>query len=194
METPEILTATKAEKKEILSTIVLAFDADPFTRWLYGNPHRYLSDVYGFGEAFVEEAFGLDTVFYLDGFKGAALWLPPDVHPDEDQLGAIIQDTVPETIHQDLFAVLEQMDSYHPTESHWYLPIIGVDPFYQRKGLGSLLMAHALSRIDKEKKLSYLDATNPLSIPLYQRHGFELLGEIQIGSSPTVYPMLREPR
>jgi hypothetical protein len=31
-------------------------------------------------------------------------------------------------------------------------------------------------------------------VPLYERHGFEVLGSIQAGSSPTVVPMLRRPR
>jgi hypothetical protein len=30
--------------------------------------------------------------------------------------------------------------------------------------------------------------------PLYQRHGFEIVGTIQAGASPTVVPMLRPRR
>jgi hypothetical protein len=39
-----------------------------------------------------------------------------------------------------------------------------------------------------------LESSNPRNITLYQRHGFEILGTIQIGSSPTLVPMLRPPR
>jgi hypothetical protein len=37
---------------------------------------------------------------------------------------------------------------------------------------------------------------NPAGIyvPLYERHGFEVVGSIQAGSSPTIVPMLRRPR
>jgi hypothetical protein len=31
-------------------------------------------------------------------------------------------------------------------------------------------------------------------VPLYRRHGFEVLGTIQIGDAPPIAPMLREPR
>ena len=60
--------------------------------------------------------------------------------------------------------------------------------------LGAALMAHALVPCDRDQKLAYLDSTNPKNIPLYERHGFELLGTIQVGSSPPVFPMLRKPR
>jgi len=86
------------------------------------------------------------------------------------------------------------MGSYHPTEPHWYLPFIGVDPARQGNGHGSALMEHALTRCDREQKLAYLESSNPRNIPLYQRHGFEVLGTIQVGSSPPLAPMLRRPR
>ena len=41
---------------------------------------------------------------------------------------------------------------------------------------------------------AYLESSNPANVPLYQRHGFEVLGEIQVGSSPPVFPMYRPPR
>jgi hypothetical protein len=31
-------------------------------------------------------------------------------------------------------------------------------------------------------------------VRLYQRHGFEILGTIDVGEHPTIIPMLREPR
>jgi ribosomal protein S18 acetylase RimI-like enzyme len=91
----------------------------------------------------------------------------------------------------DLSRVFEAMESYHPKEPHWYLPLIGVDPAAQGQGLGSALMRHALERIDADRLPAYLESSNPRNIPLYQRHGFEILGTIQVGSSPNLVPMLR---
>jgi ribosomal protein S18 acetylase RimI-like enzyme len=86
------------------------------------------------------------------------------------------------------------MGSYHPAEPHWYLPMIGVDPGRQGKGYGSALMQHALIRCDRESKPAYLETSNPRNVPLYKRYGFELLDTFQIGSSPSVFPMLRPPK
>jgi ribosomal protein S18 acetylase RimI-like enzyme len=86
------------------------------------------------------------------------------------------------------------MSSYHPGEPHWYLPLIGVDPLYQGGGVGSALLAYALAICDREKRLAYLESSNPKGVRLYQRHGFEVLGTIDVGEHPTVIPMLRKPR
>jgi len=67
-------------------------------------------------------------------------------------------------------------------------------PVHQGKGYGSALLRPVLERCDREKQLAYLESSNPGNIPLYERHGFVVLGSIQSGSSPTVVPMLRKPR
>ncbi|WP_280177443.1 GNAT family N-acetyltransferase [Microvirga pakistanensis] len=81
----------------------------------------------------------------------------------------------------------------HLHEPHWYLPLIGVDPARQRKGYGSMLLAHALRACGATGTPAYLESSNPENIPLYQRHGFKVLETIQVGTSPPVIPMLRHP-
>ena len=95
---------------------------------------------------------------------------------------------------QDAFAMFEQMGEYHPEEPCWHLAFIAVDPAQTGNGYGSKMLEHTLKACDADKKLAYLESTNPANITLYQRHGFELVGEIQAGSSPVLYPMRREPR
>ena len=90
--------------------------------------------------------------------------------------------------------MFEQMVKCHPQEPHWYLPLIGVDPAYQGKGYGDALMSYALDRCDRERVPAYLESTNPRNVSLYRRHGFEPVGTIQAGSSPTLVPMMRRPR
>ena len=105
-----------------------------------------------------------------------------------------LQRTVLERFLGDLFSIFDQMAGFHPRERHWYLPLIGVDPAYQGKGLGSALMEHALIRCDRNHETAYLESTNPRNISLYERCGFEVLGTIQVGTAPPLYPMLRKPR
>jgi hypothetical protein len=52
---------------------------------------------------------------------------------------------------------------------------------------------HALAICDRERHLAYLESSNPKGLPLYQRHGFEALGTIDVGKHPPIIPMLRKP-
>lgn len=106
----------------------------------------------------------------------------------------IFEDTVAQKQRSIVFSMFEQMETYHPTETHWHLPLIGVDPALQGRGVGAALMRHALEKCDLEETLAYLESSNPRNISLYERLGFEPLGSIQVADSPTIVPMLRRPR
>jgi ribosomal protein S18 acetylase RimI-like enzyme len=194
MVTPKIKTVTSADEEAAINVVVLAFSADPAARWLYPDSNQYSVNFPNFVKAFGGKAFEHSSAYTMDDYSGAALWLPPDVHPDEEALAGLIQRSVPEHRLEEVFAVFEGMDSYHPSEPHWYLPLIGVDPTQQCRGYGSALMEHALIQCDRDKKLAYLESSNPKNITLHERHGFELLGTIQVGASPPICPMLRTPR
>jgi GNAT superfamily N-acetyltransferase len=194
MTTPIIKAATAADEAAVIDVVTLAFGADPAARWTYPDPQQYLRHFPSFVRAFGGKAFARGSAYYVDGYPAAALWLPPDVHPDEEAMMALLQRTVSGPVLQDGLAVFEQMGRYHPSEPHWYLPFVGVDPPQQGKGYGAALMRHALLPCDRDRTLAYLEASSPKSIPLYERHGFALLGTIQVGTSPPISPMLRKPR
>ena len=185
---------TPPDAERAVGVIVLAFSTDPVARWVNPDPLQYLTHFPAGVRAFGGRAFDHGTGHHLSGFAGAALWLPPGVLPDEEALGAAVQASVSEAMRDEVFAVFERMGSYHPAEPHWYLPLIGVDPAHQRKGYGSVLLEHALAQCDRDRTPAYLESSNPANIPLYQRHGFEIMGTIQVGSSPPIFPMLRPAR
>ncbi len=191
---PEIRTAMASDEDHITNVILLAFSADPVVRWVWPDSRQYFAHFPSFVRAFGGKAFTHGSAYYIEGYVGAALWLPPDIHIDENEIGSVLERSVSEKTRKDVFAVFEQMGSYHPSEPHWYLPLMAVDPSKQGKGFGSALMEHALLQCDRDHKLAYLEASNPRNKPLYERHGFELLGTIQAGSSPPFFPMLRKPQ
>ncbi len=194
MGSPTVRTMTPADEVPAIHTVVLAFAADPVARWSWPTSQAYLDNMPTLIRAFGGQAFAHGGADCTDEYAGAALWLPPDVHPDEAKLAEIVQRTVSAAIREDVFAVFEQMARYHPGGPHWYLPLIGVDPARQGKGHGDALMTYALHRCDRDHVPAYLESTNPRNISLYRRHGFEALGTIQVGSSPQLVPMLRPPR
>src|SRR5690606_36169033 len=126
-------------------------------------------------------------------FAGAALWLPPHAHADDDALSALFEETVPPDRLADAAAIFDQMASFHPEEPHWHLPLIGVDPGFQRRGVGGALLAHGLALCDREGHPAYLEATSRRNAALYARHGFVRVGTIQAGDSPEIIPMVRKP-
>lgn len=160
----------------------------------FTDPHHYAVNFPSFVRIFGGKAFEQGSAYSVGDFSGAALWLPSDVHPDDETLVGLIQRTVSNQRQEEIFAVLKQMGSYHPSEPHWYLPLIGVDPALHGKGYGSALMEHALIQCDRDRKVAYLESSNPKNITFYERHGFGLLGTIQVGGSPPILPMLRKPR
>ncbi len=138
-------------------------------------------------------SFEHSTAYVAQDFCGAALWLPPGVHPDSEALEEVFRETARPEHLDDLLATFEKMDQWHPEELHWYLPLVGVEPNAQGKGLGGALMRHAVARCDSDGAVAYLESSNERNIPLYERHGFEVMGKIQVGAGPLVTPMLRVP-
>ncbi len=183
-----------SQAEQAMAVIVLAFSADPAARWSYPDADRYLTHFPAIVRALGGGAFAHGTACHIGGFAGAALWLPPGVHPDEAALVAALKGSVPGERQAGVFAVFEQMGRYHPAEPHWYLPLIGVDPIHQRKGYGSALLNHVLLQCDRDRTPAYLESSNPANISLYERYGFRVLATIQVGSSPPICPMLRRAR
>ena len=188
-----VKTATESQKEAVIDALKMAFVADPATRWVWPDPQKYLLHFSNFAKAFGGRAFAQKSAHYIGNYSGAALWLPPNVDPDVDTILGILQETTSAEAQGIVPKVFEKMGIYHPSEPHWYLPLLGVDPLYHGKGLGSALMKHATTKFDNDNVLAYLESSNPRNIPLYQRHGFKVLGTIQVDNFPPIVPMLRKP-
>jgi len=194
MDLPAIKTATNSDEAAVFDALSLAFCADPVMRWLYPHPSKFLKHFPELMKHFGGKAFPNTSAHFVDGFVGAALWLPPGVAFDGEAIASLLQSTVAEEQHADLFAVFNQMPEYHPHEPHWYLAAIGIDPSRQNQGQGAALIQHALRICDRDHVSAYLESSNPRNISFYRKHGFEVLATLQSGTSPPVTPMYRSAR
>jgi len=194
MDDVKIRAVTEIEAPRAVSTQLMAFSSDPAMRWMWREPHEYLRHFPPFVRAFGGRAFEHGTAYVAGDFHGGSLWLPAGVVPDGAALGALITETLQEPARSAAPAIIEQMAECHPQEPHWHLAFIGVDPPHQGQGIGAALLRHTLALIDAEGVHSYLESSNPANIPLYQRHGFEVVREIRVGPSPLITPMVRPPR
>lgn len=192
MRSTAIETAGATERELCCEVLTRAFAADPPTRWVWPDPEQYREVFPHFVRAFGGAAFEAGTAFRAES-AGVSLWLAPGTEGDAETLVRLVETTVPGPRHGEVFALFEQMDRFHPHEPVWYLPLIGVDPAYQGRGIGSALLRHALETCDEQGLPAYLEATTPGSVRLYQRHGFEPLGSLQVPGSPEIVPMLRKP-
>jgi ribosomal protein S18 acetylase RimI-like enzyme len=194
MDTKPPRAATIAGDAQIdhaIATLVLAFGTDPVARWMYDDPHQYLLHIPRLFRALGTSAFETGAAQRTNDGLGVALWLPPGVHGDDEPLEAVIAGSMVAEKQAEVAAVFEQTEHYRPTEPHWYLLLSGVEALHRNKGCGAALLQHRLHECDRARLPAYLWSSNPLNISLYGRHGFEILGTIQVGSSPSIFPMLR---
>jgi ribosomal protein S18 acetylase RimI-like enzyme len=182
-----------SHEASLVATVTMAFSTDPVARWVYPKPSDYFRWFPGFVRAFAGRSIEDGTALSTSNYSGVALWLKPGAHPDESALSKLVTESLPEERQAEMFELFEKMGSGHPTEDHWYLPMIGVDTYMQNLGIGSGLMKHALARSDNEGLPAYLESSNPRNISLYLRFGFRSVGEIRAGGSPPLVRMVREP-
>ncbi len=195
-QSPEQVHVVSPEQRSVgLNTIVTSFAADPLVRWILPRADNYLNYAAAMFDGFGGAAFDAGTAYQIADFAGVALWVPPShaTHDDaeDSELSELLATLVAPERLEEVATVLAGMQSYHPDDDCWYLPLIGVDPGHQGRGLGAQLMKHALARCDEAGLPAYLESSNPANISLYERFGFEIMGRIQTESSPPVHPMLR---
>lgn len=194
MTAPAVGIGKRKDTDRLIDAIVLAFARDPLTRWAQPEPHKYLTHFRSFLKTGSVRAFKSGSAHHTADFSSAALWFPPGIEIDAEAVVTVAEKTLEPERLKTALSILEQMGSYHPEEPHWYLWMIGVDPAKQGRGHGKALLNYALDRIDGEGKVAYLENSNPANTRLYEQHGFEVVGTIQVNDAPPLLPMVRRPR
>jgi GNAT superfamily N-acetyltransferase len=191
-----VRTASPFEHVRVARPLALALFADPVFTWITPAPARRAAQLPGFFELMARAVLRHGASQVAADGAGAALWVPPGVEavpadeaPDfAAQLGANAgQDA------ERLFEVAELLEGRRPAGSFWYLEFLGMAPAWQGRGGGSSLLAAGLRRCDREGVPAYLDATSPRNRLFYERHGFEVVGELAPRGGPPVWQMWREP-
>jgi ribosomal protein S18 acetylase RimI-like enzyme len=74
----------------------------------------------------------------------------------------------------------------------WHLAFLATDPDFQRRGIGRRLMEHVLSRADADGTRVWLETSDPVNVPLYEKFGFTTITEARGGHGlPTFWVMVR---
>jgi GNAT superfamily N-acetyltransferase len=91
-------------------------------------------------------------------------------------------------------AAEDTMRSNRPTDPHFYLQGLGVDPPRQGEGLGSAVIGPVLRRCDANGNPAYLETAKDRNVGFYERHGFAVVGQARLPlAGPRMWFMRREP-
>jgi GNAT superfamily N-acetyltransferase len=198
-ESASVRKLREPDRARAVERIARAFYDDPAMSWIFPDGSRRLDQLErGFALFGRRIWFGHDEAYTTDSVVGGAVWLPPGAW----HLGPLKQIAMfPAMVRiagRDLLRLLRAISlivSEHPHESHYYLPVIGVAPEWQGKGIGTAMLKPVLDRCDREGLPAYLEASSPRNRACYERSGFVIRDELHLpGGGPPIWPMWRDPR
>jgi ribosomal protein S18 acetylase RimI-like enzyme len=88
--------------------------------------------------------------------------------------------------------VFRFLEERHPVQRHWYLGTLGVEPAFQRRGIGGQLLAEWLHRVDLDGVAAYLETDVAANVEFYARAAFQVSEETEFLGA-TIWRMLRAP-
>jgi GNAT superfamily N-acetyltransferase len=197
----DVRRARDDEVDGMVDAMAHAFYDDPVFNFIMPDDSRRLGQL--------ERGFGLwadriwlehEETFTTESAVGGCFWVPPgEWHLSIPRQLAMTPAMISALGLRDLprlLRTLSMMEAKHPGEDHFYLPVIGVAPEWQGKGIGTALLRPMLERCDREGMPAYLEASSERNKACYERNGFKLRGEpLQVpGGGPPLWPMWREPQ
>jgi GNAT superfamily N-acetyltransferase len=144
---------------------VRAFGDDPFINWAVRADERRAAAYWRLFDLFVRRlSLPYGHIFTTARLDGAALWVPPgcwrqgaidQVRQLPDWLAIVDLKRIPH-----VFGGITTLLSKHPSEPHYYVPFVGVDPSAQGQGIGSAVLQPVLGWCDTLRLGGYLENTN----------------------------------
>lgn len=189
--------ATEADAARLGMVMASAFHDDPVLGWLMPDLHKRPARLRRFfGIELRHVALPRGRVWTTTDRNGAALVMPPGkwrVPPHATLLeGRAFGVNVARAARLGL--AMEWRHARNMREPHYYVRDVGVLPEMQGRGLGSALIGPTIEHCDRKGLPAYLEASSERSAALYERLGFELIAELKVADSPTLWLMRRVAR
>jgi ribosomal protein S18 acetylase RimI-like enzyme len=195
-----IHVATKGELDVAAADLTAAFVDDPIFNWfMRTDAKRDAARGRFFRVILREAAFPDGQIERPTGGGGAAVWLPSEtigpqpVHREIRALPMLLNAAGVGRMGR-LMKLRDAMDSRHPMDRpHDYLWFLGVHPSAQGAGIGSKLLKSRTDRMDATGRCGFLETATPRNLPLYRRHGFEIVADYRPApDGPLIWAMWRE--
>ena len=191
-ETPVIRKLDPSQLETASNALIIGFSSDPFQRWLMPDPTIYYKNFKKWTDNACKQSFLAEGVYGDENNYGTAVWFPPGFDIDLTHISETYKD-IPKDRIEEAFKIFEELGESRVNDA-WYLEYLAVDPSKQGSGLGSLILKESLKVIDELGEAAYLESSNPKNMSLYERFGFRFLKKIQVGSSPELNTMFRQPK
>jgi GNAT superfamily N-acetyltransferase len=200
MDSPLVLRpAERSEVPAMAALLARAFNTDPVMTYIYPDAAARATRLPRLFSAMIRHSYfphgTIDVAADGDVLHGVAIWTPPGdwLPPKRRQLAAF--PSFAYAFGSRFLAGQRAMAAAakaHPSEPHWYLAVLGVDPGRQGTGVGGTLLRTGLARCDQERLPVYLDTGRPGNLEYYARFGFKVSAEIPIADGPVAWLLRRE--
>lgn len=188
--------------REISSLLNRAFFKDPFYLYIMPNERLRFTQLDWWMTCMIRYGCEYGLIHTTaEPITGIAIWLGPD-NPlistiRMARMGVI---KAPRRLGIRGFARMlevsgewEHLHKWEPSR-HWYLLVLGVDPAYQGRGIGSSLMQPVFGKADREGVACYLETMTERDVKFYQNRGFEVVTEGHVGAQIPYWTMRRPPQ
>jgi len=182
---PVVDVIPAADPDQVAGLLARAFAEDPVIRFMVPDPARDID--FWRAIARYENPDAVLDVAVSDGEPvGAAIWHRPGaVSVDDPAAEAIFAEVFGDNV--DGATELDRLcHQARPEQPHWYLADLGAA--VRGKGAGGALLRAGLERAEGPV---YLESSNVVNLPIYERFGFAVTGEIVVPGGPTLWGMLR---
>ena len=197
IESKEELSSHEDEFAHVLSR---AFYDDPYYLWIMPNDKRRMAQLHWWMRILLRYTLLYGSIHHTEDHKGIAMWVGPDEPVLNDvkilSMGLVMY---PFKIGiRNFLRVLDisgQWSKEHKRlrKRHYYLMVIGVEPEFQGKGIGSRLMQVGLDRADDEELECYLETVTEEDVEFYKKHDFDIILNSGFGVNDQYWLMTRAP-
>lgn len=189
--------AQDSEIPRVVEIFADSFYSDPTWSWAFPDPSLRRSQLTRWWDfLLLGSRMHPDTIWLTDGGQSASVWFPPGALEFTEDREALLKPLFIELAGAEqagrIMQLMHGFEDMRPmSEPHYYLSLLGTHTDHRGHGTGFSLLAHNLAWVDEAHMPAYLEASNPANVSLYQRYGFQQIGEFTVADGPTVTTMWR---
>jgi predicted N-acetyltransferase YhbS len=191
--------AAPADVPAVCACLASAFHEDPlWGHWAFPEQSERLRELPRLMRFWVLGALPHGWVRMAERAEAVSVWLPPGAPEMTDAQQAEFEafsERVLGVRAPQLRELFERFEQHHPADvPHYYLSLWGTRRDSAGRGLGTGLIERCLAEIDGQHMPAYLESTNPVNVPRYERLGFSATGRFTAPHGPAITSMWRPAR